>query len=100
MGAMKPRRPELESMLGAVSSPVLHCPQGAQRGLLRLGHAPDARDIESLVGAILPQRLELLATLEVPERNDPVIPATGQHAPIGTHPERLNGLLLRSPHPH
>src|SRR6266849_5515195 len=77
MGAMKPRRPELGSMLGAVSSPVLHCPQRTQRCLLRLGQAPDARDIEALVGPVAAQRAERLATLEVPERDGPVIPATG-----------------------
>src|SRR5436309_8813984 len=82
-GAMKLRWPELGSMRGAVRSLVLHCPQRTQRGLLRLGQAPDARDIESLVGSIPPQRLEMLATLEIPEHNGPIIPATGQPAPIG-----------------
>src|SRR5712692_12013716 len=97
---MKLRWPELGSMLGVVRSLVLHCPQRTQRGLLRLGQAPDARDIESLVGSVPPQRLEMLATLEIPERDSPVIPAAGQNAAIGTHLERLHGPLMRLLHPH
>ena len=42
---------------------VLERPQGTQRCLLCVGEASDARDIESLVGAIPPQRLEMLATV-------------------------------------
>src|SRR5712692_4130689 len=87
-------------MLGAVRSPVLHCPQGAQRGLLRLGQAPDACDIEPLVGPVASQRAERLATLQVPERNDSVIPTTGQNAAIGTHLERLDRPLMSFSHPH
>ena len=64
-------------VLGAMRSLVLHCPQRTQRSLLRLGQAPGARDIRSLIGSIPPQRLERLATLEIPEQNGPVITATG-----------------------
>src|SRR2546426_1544624 len=56
--------------------------QGAQRRLLRLGETPDVRNIESLVGSIPPQRLQRLATVQVPEQDGPVIPATGQPAAI------------------
>src|SRR5260370_27323915 len=97
---MKLRWPELGSMLGAVRTLVLHCPQRTQRGLLRLGQAPDARDIEALVGPVASQRAERLATLQVPERDGPIIPATGQNAPIGTHLERLDGPLMRFSHQH
>src|SRR5947208_1101772 len=58
--------------------PLFHRPQRTQRRLLRLGQAPDPRDIEPLVGAVASQRAERLATLEVPERDGPVIPATGK----------------------
>src|SRR3989442_1663024 len=95
-----PRRPELGSVLGAVPGSILHCPQRTQRGLLRLGQAPDTRDIQSLVGAVAAQRAERLTTLQVPERNDPVIPTTGQRAPIGTHLERLHHPPMRFLHPH
>jgi hypothetical protein len=68
---------------------ILERPQGVHRCLLRCGEAPDARDIESLVGSISPQRLELLATLEIPEHNGSIIPAARQSAAIRTHLERL-----------
>src|SRR5260221_6528119 len=42
----------------------------------------------------------MLATLQVPERDSPIIPATGQSAAIGTHLERLDGPLMRFSHPH
>src|SRR6266702_2609774 len=99
-GAMKLRWPELGSMLGAVRSLVLHCPQRSERSQLRLGQAPDARDIQSLVGAVAAQRAERLAALQVPERDGPVIPATGQRAPIGTHLERVHRPLMGFSHPY
>src|SRR3954470_11798619 len=71
-----------------------------QRGLLRLGETPDPRDIEALIGSIPSQRAERFATLQVPERDDPVIPAAGQSASIGTHLERLDCPLMRLLHPH
>jgi hypothetical protein len=70
-------------------------PPRLQRGLLCLGETPDARDSEALIGSIPPQRVQRLAALEVPEPDGPVIPATGQPAPIGTHLERLHGSLMR-----
>src|SRR2546429_9405493 len=36
----------------------------------------------------------MLATMQVPEHDGPVIPATGQHAPIGAHLERLHRPLM------
>ena len=75
-------------------------PQGAQRCLLRLGHSPDSRDIEPVVGPVASQRAEMLATVQVPERDDPVIAATGQRAVIGTHLERLDCPLMRLSHSH
>src|SRR3989442_15703793 len=97
---MKLRWPELGSMLGAVRNLVLHCPQGTQRGLLRLGQAPDARDIEALVGPVAAQCAAMLTALQGPERDGPIIPATGQNAPIGTHLERLDCPLMRFSHQH
>src|SRR5713226_6265595 len=79
---------------------ILERPQGVQRRLLRCGETPDARDIESLVGSILPQRLELLATVQIPEHNGSIIPAARQSAAIRTHLERLDGPLMRFSHPH
>src|SRR6266566_9966925 len=87
-------------MLGAVSSLVLHGPQRTQGGLLRLGQTPDACDIQSLVGSIPPQRAQMLATVQVPDSDGPVIPATGQPAPIETHLERLHRPLMRFSLPH
>src|SRR6266481_5275259 len=87
-------------LLGAVHGSILNGPQGTQRGLLRLGHAPDPRDLEPLVGAVASQRAQMLATLQVPDVDGPIIAATGQPAPIGTHLERLHGPLMRLLHPH
>ncbi len=87
---MKLRWPELGSMLGAVRSLVLHCPQRSERSQLRLGQAPDARDIQSLVGAVAAQRAERLATVQIPEHNGSIIPAARQSAAIRTHFERLD----------
>src|SRR6266567_2865326 len=79
---------------------LLERPQGAQRCLLCCGETPDARDIKSLVGSILPQRLELLATVQIPEHNGSIIPAARQSAAIRTHLERLDSPLMRFSHPH
>src|SRR5713226_70823 len=79
---------------------LLNGPQRTQGGLLRLGQALDPRDIEALVGSIPPQRAQMLATLQIPERDGPVLPATGQSAPIGTHLERLHRPLMRFSLPH
>src|SRR3989441_6632018 len=83
-----------------VPSPLLNCPQRAQRRLLRLGQSFHPADIEALVGPVAPQRPQMLATLQVPERNDPVFPATGQPAAIGTHLERMHRPLMGLLHPH
>src|SRR2546421_1744667 len=83
--------------LGAL--PPFNRPQRAQRRLLRLGQSPNTVDIEALVESIS-QCLQRLATLEVPEPDGPVIPATGQPAAIGTHLERLHRALVRLSHPH
>src|SRR5258708_3377560 len=64
------------------TSAILNGPQGTQRGLLRLGQAPDPRDIEPLVGAGASQCAQILATLQVPDVDAPGIPAAGQPAPI------------------
>src|SRR5205823_14549795 len=45
-------------------------------------------------------RAQMLATVQVPEHDGPVIPATGEPAPIGTHLERLHHPLMRFLHPH
>jgi hypothetical protein len=50
-------------------------PQRSQRRLLCLGQAPDPRNIEALVGSVASQRSEILATVQVPDRDGPVIPA-------------------------
>ncbi len=42
----------------------------------------------------------MLAPLELPERDRPVIAATGQLAAIGTHLERLHGSPMRLLHLH
>src|SRR2546423_6045367 len=92
---MKPWWPESGSVLDAWHRSALHRPQGTQRGLLRLGQSPDPCDIEALIGSIPSQRLQMLATVQVPERDGPIIPAAGQPAPIGTHLERLDCPLMR-----
>ncbi len=78
---------------------VLERPQGAQRRLLCCGETPDVGDIESLVGSIPPQSAQMLAIVQVPEHDGPVIPATGQPAAIGAHLERLQRSLMRLSHP-
>src|SRR2546421_12209355 len=74
---------------------LLKGPQGAQRRLLCCGEPPDACDIESLVGSIPPQRLEMLTTVQIPEHNGSIIPAARQSAAIRTHLERLHRPLMR-----
>src|SRR3989442_11242377 len=98
--ASQPRWLELGHVLGAVLSLVLNCPQGTQGGDLGLGQSSDARDIQSLVGAVAAQSAQMLATLEVPEPDRPVIAATGQPAPIGTHLECLHPPVMRFSLPH
>ena len=48
-------RPELGSILDIRHKRALNCPQRSKRCLLRLGHAPDPRDIEPLVRSVSPQ---------------------------------------------
>src|SRR5207237_892427 len=76
---------------------ALHRPQRAQRRLLRLGQALHPADIEALVGAVAPQRPQMLATLEIPDLDGPVIAATGEPLAIGTHAERLDCPLMPLP---
>src|SRR5258708_4621284 len=78
--------------LGASGRRTLNRAQRSQRRLLRLGQSPDPGDIESLVGSVTPQCLHLLAALEVPQGDGPVIPATGQPAPIGAPGHAYLGL--------
>src|ERR1700694_4564254 len=68
---------------------LLERPQGVQRCLLCVGETPDACDIKPFVGTISSQRAQVLATFEVPERDGPVIAATGELAAIGAHLEGL-----------
>src|SRR3989442_1404244 len=89
-----------EDEQAAVSSPVLHCPQRTQRCLLRLSQALDPSNIEALVGPVAPQRPHMLAALEIPDVDGPVLPATGQPAAIGTHLERMHRPLMGLLHPH
>src|SRR2546425_12114303 len=81
---------QLGSVLDAWHRSALHRPQRAQRRLLRLGQALPPADIEALVGAVAPQRPQMLATLEIPDVDGPVIAATGEPLAIGTHSERLD----------
>src|SRR5260221_284213 len=97
---MKPRLPYLESLLGAVPRTPSKPPQGPQVPLLPLSQAPNPSDIDSFVGAVASQRTQRLAPLEVPQRDGPIIPATGQQAPIGTAPERPDRPLMRLAQPH
>src|SRR6266496_1876614 len=79
---------------------VLHCPQRSERSQLGLGQALSPCDIEALVGSVAAQCAAMLTALQVPERDSPVVPATGQRAAIGTHLERLHHPLMRFLHPH
>src|SRR2546421_164823 len=90
-------RLELGRLLGAATlliRLVLHGPQGPQGGDLGLGQAADARNSEPLVGPVTAQRAQMLATLEVPEVDGPVIAATGEPAAIGTDLERPHRSLM------
>src|SRR5205823_5394653 len=75
----------------------LHRPQRAQRRLLRLGQSLHPADIEALVGPVAPQRPQMLAALEIPDVNGPIIAATGEPLAIGTHSERLDCPLMPLP---
>src|SRR6266516_8153921 len=88
------------SLLGALRGSILHGPQGPQGGDLGLGQASDARDSEPLVGPVAAQRAQSMATLEVPEPDRSVIPATGDSFAIGTDLERLHDPLMGFSHPH
>src|SRR2546422_2467483 len=91
----------IESLLSLQEPfPLLNSSQRTQGGLLRLGQSSDPSDIQALVGPVASQRAQRLATVQVPEGDDPVIPATGQRAAIGTHLERLDGPLMRFSHPY
>src|SRR3989442_2558471 len=94
-----PRVPEKSAPLAA-NARFLKRAQRIQRRLLCLGETPDARDSEPLVESIPPQRLLQLATLEVPEPDGPVIPATGQPAAIGTHLHRVHPPPMSLLHAH
>src|SRR5258708_20600608 len=98
--ASTPWELDLGSVLGAVHGTILNGPQGTQRGLLRLGQAPDARDIEALVGPVTPQRLQQIAALELPDVDDTIIPATCEPAAIRPAADRLDRPLMRLSHSH
>src|SRR5258708_14453799 len=98
--ASTPWELDLGSVLGAVHGSILNGPQGTQRGLLRLGQAPDARDIDALVVPVTPQRLQQLAALEIPDVHDTIIPATGAPAAIRAALERPDRPPMRLSHSH
>src|SRR3989442_2146020 len=97
---MKQGKAHLRSLLGASGRRTFNRAQRAQRRLLRLGQSPNPGDIESLVRSVTTQCLQLLATVQVPQGDGSVIPATGQPAPIGTSPERTDRPLMRLSHLH
>src|SRR5258707_6817977 len=99
IGAKCFKRQHEASRSGSTSA-ILNGPQGTQRGLLRLGQAPDPRDIEPLVLAVASQCAQMLGTLQLPDVDGPVIVASGQPAPIGTAPERPDHPLMGFLHPH
>ena len=94
-----PPVPEKSAPLAAVAR-FLERPQGAKRRLLRLGETPDVGDIESLVWPIAPQRLQMLATVQVPEENSTIITAAGEPAAIRTHLEPLYRSSMPLLHAH
>jgi hypothetical protein len=103
VGHQQPRRLELGRLLGAgapLICHILHGPQGAQGGDLGLGQASDARDSEPLVGPVTAQRAQMLATLELPDVDGPVIATTGDSFAIGTDLERVHDPLMGLLHPH
>src|SRR5216683_987814 len=83
---------------GTVLREILNRAQGMQAGLLRLGQSSDPSDIQALVRPVASQRAQLLATMQVPEQDGPVIPTTGQPAPLGAHLEGLHRPLMRLLH--
>ena len=72
--------------------------QRSQRGFLRLGESLRRGDIEPFVGTVTPQRPQMFAALEIPDVDGPVVPATGEPAPIGTQLQRLHRPLMRPAH--
>src|SRR5712692_6300134 len=92
-------RLELGRVLGTVARLVLHGPQRPQCGLLRLGQPSNPCDIQALIGPVAAQGAQQLGALQVPEPDGPVIAATGQPVPVGTHLERLDCPRMRLLHP-
>src|SRR5437588_1440744 len=88
---------QLGSVLDAWHSSALHRPQRAQRRLLRLGQALHSTNIEALVGPVAPQCPQMLAALEIPGLDGPVIAATGEPLAIRAHSERLDCPLMPLP---
>src|SRR5713101_8972451 len=72
--------------------------QRSQRGSLCVCQALHPADIEALVRPVTPQRPQMFAALEIPDVDGPVVPATGEPAPIGTHLQRLHRSLMRPAH--
>ena len=62
---------------------LLNRSQHSQRRFLRLGHSPDPRDSEPLVGPVAPQRAQVLAALGVPHLNDMSSPQLASLRPSG-----------------
>src|SRR5450631_590838 len=78
----------------------LGCPQGIQRCLLCCGETPNSRNIDSFVGSIAPQGLEILAIVQIPEHNGSIIPTTGKLRSIGAYLDRLHCSLMRLLYPY
>jgi hypothetical protein len=78
---------------------LLHGSQRVQGGDLGLGQSSDTRDIEPFVGPVAAQRAQMLATLEVPDVDSPVIAATGEPLAIGAASQRADRPRMRFAHP-
>ena len=69
-----------------------------KRHSLGLGQAFDSSDIEPLVGPVPAQGLQMLAGVQVPEHNSPIIAAACQLRPVRAAPEGLNRALMSFAH--
>src|SRR6266545_1540242 len=83
-----------------INARSLECPERDQRRALRWGDTPQTGDVHPFVGPVAPQRTQMLAAFQVPERDGPVVSAAGKREAIGACPQRLHRALVRQAHLH
>src|SRR5690242_3045077 len=69
-------------------------PQSEQRGDLGLGQPFDIRNIEAFIGAVAAQSPYEFGGLKIPDPDRAIIATTGGQAPIRTHLDCMDGILV------